>query len=407
MAMPDTKVLINANVFDGCGAGVLQDRYVLVRDGEVAEIGPSGSAPEPEDAVIIDLQGSYVMAGLFNMHTHFSLTLPGKLAHAVQAMSPHELALHVAAGARQTLQCGVTTVRCVGESDHVEFAVRSAIAEGRAEGPRILSAGRGLVCTGGHGHEAPSTLECDGPDGFVRGTRAQIKAGADLIKVMISGGIAGINETMDTVPLTPEELAAVIFTAHAWGRKVTAHAGPARIIEQAVEQGLDCVEHGYQLTPAVAQQMHDRGVALVPTLSVTRCGDFFDSLDVPAWMQERSLRAAPVHEESYRLALAAGVAVMLGSDIPPFWQTEGTSATVRELEHMEAFGLSAHDALLAATRVPAAWLGIDEEVGSVEPGKRADLIAMREDPTAGVSALRTLHWVMKDGTVYRDDAWVR
>jgi imidazolonepropionase-like amidohydrolase len=98
---------------------------------------------------------------------------------------------------------------------------------------------------------------------------------------------------------------------------------------------------------------------------------------------------------------------MLGSDIPPFWQSEGTSATVRELEHMEAFGLPPADALLAATRVPAAWLGIGEQVGSVEPGKRADLIAMREDPTASVSALRTLHWVMKDGTVYRDDAWQR
>jgi imidazolonepropionase-like amidohydrolase len=405
--VPDTKVLINCNVFDGRSPGVLPDRYVLVRDGEIAEIGPSGSAPAPAGAAVVDLQGSYLMAGLFNMHTHFSLALPGALAESVRTMTPHDLAFYVAAGARRTLLCGVTTVRCVGEMDHVEFALRSAIAAGSAEGPRILTAGRGLVCTGGHGHESSSTLECDGPDGFVRGTRAQIKAGADLIKVMISGGIAGLHETMDTVPLSPDELSAVIFTAHAWGRKVTAHAGPARIIGPAVEQGLDCVEHGYQLTEAVAQQMYDREVTLVPTLSVTRCGDFFDSLGVPAWMQERSLRAAPEHEQSYRLALAAGVSVMLGSDLPPFWQTDGTSATVRELEHMEAFGLSPRDALLAATRVPAAWLGIDEQVGSVEPGKRADLIAMNEDPTTTVSALRTLHWVMKDGRVYRDDAWTR
>ena len=404
--MPETRVLINCNVFDGLSPRVQPDRYVLVRNGEIAEIGPAGSAPEPDGAATVDLQGSYLMAGLFNMHTHFSLALPGPLAESVRAMSPHELAFYVADGARRTLLCGVTTVRCVGEMDHVDFALRSAIAAGRAEGPRILTAGRALVCTGGHGHESSNTLECDGPDGFVRGTRAQIKAGADLIKVMISGGIAGLHETMDTVPLAPDELSAVIFTAHAWGRKVTAHAGPARIIGPAVEQGLDCVEHGYQLTEAVAQQMSGRGVALVPTLSVTRCKDFFDSLGVPAWMQERSLGAAPEHEQSYRLALAAGVSVMLGSDMPPFWPTDGTSATVRELEHMEAFGLPPGDALLAATRVPAAWLGIDEQVGSVEPGKRADLIAMREDPTATVSALRTLHWVMKDGRVYRDDSWV-
>jgi imidazolonepropionase-like amidohydrolase len=404
--VPDTKVLINCNVFDGSSPQVQPDRYVLVRDGEIAEIGPAGSAPAPDGAATVDLQGSYLMAGLFNMHTHFSLALPGPLAESVRAMSPHELAFYVADGARRTLLCGVTTVRCVGEMDHADFALRSAIAGGRAEGPRILTAGRALVCTGGHGHESSNTLECDGPDGFVHGTRAQIKAGADLIKVMISGGIAGLHETMDTVPLAPDELSAVIFTAHAWGRKVTAHAGPARIIGPAVEQGLDCVEHGYQLTESVAQQMSDRGVALVPTLSVTRCKDFFDSLGVPAWMQERSLGAAPEHEQSYRLALAVGVSVMLGSDVPPFWPTDATSATVRELEHMEAFGLPPGDALLAATRVPAAWLGIDEQVGSVEPGKRADLIAMREDPTATVSALRTLHWVMKDGHVYRDDSWV-
>jgi imidazolonepropionase-like amidohydrolase len=140
---------------------------------------------------------------------------------------------------------------------------------------------------------------------------------------------------------------------------------------------------------------------------VTRCAEFFDSLGVPAWMQERSLSAAPVHERSYRLALEAGVEVMLGSDLPPFAESDGTSATVRELEHMEVFGLAPREALHAATLGPAAWLGVDGELGSVDVGKRADLIAMRSDPTASVSALRTLHWVMKDGDVYRDDAWVR
>ncbi|HTS99177.1 MAG TPA: amidohydrolase family protein [Streptosporangiaceae bacterium] len=403
--MGDPKVLVNCHVFDGHSPRVLRDTSILVRDGRIAEVGPAGAAPD--GAAVVDLRGSYVMAGLFNMHTHFSLALPGPLGDQVRAMSPHELTLYVADGARRTLHSGVTSVRCVGESDHVEFALRAAIAAGHADGPRVFSAGRALVCTGGHGHEAPSALECDGPDGFTRGTRAQIKAGADLIKVMISGGIAGANETIGTIPLTPGELAAVIGTAHAWGRKVTAHAGPARVIEQALELGLDCVEHGYQLTPAVARQMRERGAALVPTLGVTRCGAFFDELGVPDWMQQRSLAAAPVHEESYRLALAAGVEVMLGSDLPPFWPVEGTSATVRELEHMEAFGLPARDALLAATRGPAAWLGVGEDVGSVTAGQRADLIAMTDDPTASVRALRTLHWVMKDGDVYRDDAWVR
>jgi imidazolonepropionase-like amidohydrolase len=356
-------------------------RYLVITGGKVAGLAKTAAEAARwagPSARPVDLGDACVGPGFIDTHIH---------------------ALQAAADAR------LVSLRDAATIDGLLAAVRAAGLR-RQHGEWTVS-GRALVCTGGHGHESSSTLECDGPDGFVRGTRAQIKAGADLIKVMISGGIAGVNETMDTVPLTPDELSAVIFTAHAWGRKVTAHAGPARIIGPAVEQGLDCVEHGYQLTEAVARQMRDRGVTLVPTLSVTRCGDFFDSLGVPAWMRERSLGAAPEHERSYRLALAAGVPVMLGSDIPPFWQIDGTSATVRELEHMEAFGLPAGDALLAATRVPAAWLGIDEQVGSVESGKRADLIAMRDDPTATVAALRTLHWVMKDGRVCRDDAWTR
>ncbi|MGN6088632.1 MAG: metal-dependent hydrolase family protein, partial [Actinomycetales bacterium] len=346
---------------------------------------------------------AWLMPGLFNLHTHFSLSLPGPGGDEVQRLSPHELALYVADGARRTLHSGVTTVRCVAEKDHVDFALRRAIAAGRVEGPRIFTAGRALVCTGGHGHEGSDTLECDGADGFRRGVRAQIREGADLIKVMISGGIAGEHERIDTPQLTEAEIAAVMETAHAWGRKVTAHAGPAPIIETAVRLGLDCVEHGYQLTPDVAKLMADRGVALVPTLIVTRCGEFFDSLGVPAWMQRRSLDAGPRHVESYQLALAAGVEVLLGSDMPPFWSTGGTNATARELEHMAEFGLSTPDALRAATIGPARWLGAESDLGSVEAGKYADLIALDADPTQDVSALRTLRWVMKGGAVVRDD----
>jgi imidazolonepropionase-like amidohydrolase len=405
--MGGTKVLVNCHVFDGRGADLLRDRHVLIQDGKIAAIGPAGASGAPGGAAVVDLHGSYLMAGLFNMHTHFGLALPGPLGDSIEAMAVHELAFYVAGCARETLLSGVTTVRCVGESKGTDFALRSAIAAGRTEGPRVFTAGQALVCTGGHGHESSITLECDGPDGFMRGTRAQISAGADLIKVMISGGIAGANETMETIPLTPGELEAVIVTAHNWGRKVTAHAGPAEIIEKALDLGLDCVEHGYRLTRNAAAKMRDHGAALVPTLSVTRCPDIFEAMQVPAWMRERALGAAPIHEESYRIALAAGVPMMLGSDVPPFWKTDGTSATVRELEHMEAFGLPPRDALLAATRVPAEWLRIGDEVGTVEAGKRADLIAMTGDPTASVSALRTLHWVMKDGVVYRDDSWVR
>lgn len=401
----DEQLITGAAVFDGVADGLRRDVAVLVRDERIAAVGPEReiAAQTGPSCRRIPLDDRYLMPGLINMHTHFGLALPGTRGEEVRRMGPHALALYMAGGARRTLLGGVTTVRCVAERDHADFALRNAIDAGDMLGPRIFTAGRALVCTGGHGHESRDTLECDGADAFRRGTRAQIKAGADLIKVMISGGLAGEREAISTPQLTEEEMAAVIDTAHAWDKKVTAHAGPAPIIEAAVRLGLDCVEHGYQLTDHVAKLMADRNVHLVPTLVVTRCGAFLDSLGVPDWMQKRSLGAGPQHVDSYRLALDAGVPVMLGSDMPPFAPFEGTIAAIRELEHMAGFGLDPVAALRAATSVPATWLGAADDVGTVEPGRYADLIAMDADPTNNVSALRTLHWVMKGGEIVRDD----
>ncbi len=392
-------VLTNLRLVDGIEGAPQSGLAIVIDDGVIAAIVSDREAPDGA----IDLGGAFVMPGLINMHTHFSLSLPGTGGDAVSALDPHELALYMADGARRTLLSGVTTVRCVAEKGGADFALRRAIGAGLVAGPRIYTAGRGLCCTGGHGHDTDDTLECDGPDAFARGVRSQVRAGADLIKIMISGGIAGEHEQITTPQLTREEMAAAISTAHAWGRKVTAHAGPAAIIAEAVELGLDCVEHGYELTPDVARLMAQRGVSLVPTLVVTRAAAFFDELGVPPWMQERSLDAGPRHLESYRHALEAGVEVLLGSDMPPFWDFEGTSAVVRELEHMEAGGLPAPDVIRAGTAGPARWLGAQDQIGTLAAGRCADLIAMPGDPTAGVSALRGIDFVMKGGVVVRDD----
>jgi imidazolonepropionase-like amidohydrolase len=395
--------VVDARVLDGVAPG--KDAGIWVSGERIAAVGPyssvSAMARAAGPVVERDLNGAFVTPGLTNMHTHFSLSLPGKGGDTVKELGPYDLALYMADGARRTLECGVTTVRNVAEKDHADFALRRAITAGRALGPRMFTAGQALVCTGGHGHESGDTLECDGPVGFRRGVRSQIKAGADLIKVMISGGIAGEHEGIATPQLFADEMAAVIETAHAWGRKVTAHAGPAEVIGAAVELGLDCVEHGYQLTPAVARAMAARGTALVPTLLVTRCKEFFDELGVPEWMQCRSLGAGPRHLESFAMAVEAGVEILLGSDMPPFWAFEGTNATVRELENLAA-ALGPVRALHAATRGPIEWLGASDDLGTVEEGKYADLIAMDGDPLDDASAFRGVRFVMKGGAVIRD-----
>jgi imidazolonepropionase-like amidohydrolase len=402
---PERLLLRNCSVVDARrdeplhGAGVLVEGERITAVGPEAAVRPAVPAGTPE----VDLGGRFLSPGLVNMHTHLGLSLPGRLGDTVRAMNPVELVLHMADGAAKTLQAGVTTIRCVGEKEGNDFALKAAITAGRVPGPRIFTAGRPISSTGGHGHATSGALECDGATGFRRGVRTQVKAGADLVKVMISGGISGRHETITTRQVTREELAAAITTAHEWGRKVTAHAGPSEVIGEAVELGLDCVEHGYELTPEVTRAMAAAGTWYVPTLVVTRCKEFFDELGVPEWMQQRSLGAGERHLASYRYALEAGVTVMLGSDMPPFWIFDGTSAAVRELEHMSAEGLGARAAQAAATLLPARWLGVEDDLGTVAVGRYADLVATAGDPTTDTTTYRTIDWVAKGGDVVRDD----
>ncbi|OZC55592.1 amidohydrolase [Rhodococcus sp. 06-621-2] len=404
--MSSDLLLHNCSIIDATRADALVGGAVWISDNKIAA---AGTEADVRDALgdrrhqVMDLGGRFLSPGLINMHTHLSLSLPGPRGAEIKSMSAPQLVLHMADGAARTLQCGVTTIRCVGEKDHADFPLKASIEAGKLQGPRMFTAGRPICCTGGHGHGSSGGLECDGATGFRQGVRQQIRAGADFVKVMISGGLSGQHEEIHTRQVTRDELEAAITTAHEWGRKITAHAGPAPIIAEAVELGLDCVEHGYQLTDEVTAAMAEKGCALVPTLVVTRCKSFFDELGVPEWMQQRALSAGERHMQSFRSAVAAGVTVMLGSDMPPFWTFEGTSAAVRELEHMSEGALGAKAALAAATIVPAQWLRADDMLGTVEVGKYADLIVTDGDPSLDTSTYRTLSVVVKDGVIVRDD----
>lgn len=412
---PREMVLVNCAVFDAVADAPMPDHAVWVgADGRIHAVGPAddvlaeartGSqmrrtgSPEP---AVVDLSGAHVLPGLANMHVHLSLGLPGHLGNAVQRANLAELVMLMADSARRTLHAGITTARLVGESRGADFALRKGIDNGAVDGPRIFTAGQALCCTGGHGWDADA-VEADGADGFRRAARLQIRGGADLIKVCISGGIAGEHEEIHTPQLLDDEMAAVIGVAHDWGRKVTAHAGPADSIRRAVELGLDCVEHGYELDDDVTRLMAERDVWYVPTITVSRCKDFFLASGVPSWLMERALGAGPRHWESLQHALRNNVPIAMGTDMPPHADYDETTATVRELEFMVEAGMPVLDALRAATVRPIEWLGKLDELGTVEPGKRADLVVVDGDPSRDISALRTIHLVMKDGVVYRDD----
>jgi len=399
------SVLVNCSIVDASAETARGDHAVWVRDGLIAAVGPvddvlaESGADRPE---VVDLGGAHLTAGLANMHVHLGLKLPGGASARLATESEAALGLRMAANARAALLAGVTTLRLVAEKQHADFALRAAIERGEAIGPRIFTAGQAIACTGGHGRTS-GVVEIDGVAQARRAVRLQIAAGADLIKVMASGGISGEHEGASGAQLEWDELSTAVSVAHAWGRKVAAHVGPAVVIRAAVEAGVDCIEHGYFLDAAVAALMAERGAWLVPTLSVTRCADYFARIQAPPWMVERALSRREQHAESFRHAIAAGVTIAMGTDMLPAEPYDDTTATIREVEHMVEGGLSPREALIASTLRPARWLGVERFAGTVEPGKWADLIAMRGDPTRDITALRNLHFVMKGGVVYRND----
>lgn len=396
-------VLTNLTLWDGIDATSRTGQEIhLGAHGRIDAVGPAGSIDRPDGAAVADADGAVVLPGLINMHVHLGLALPGPMQELAKSSDDAARALLMAGNAAATLQAGVTTVRLVGEKDYLDFSLREAIATGTVPGPRIYTAGHALCCTGGHGHDADG-LEADGADGFRRTTREQLRAGADLIKVCLTGGIAGEHEAIDTPQLTDEEMTAVITTAHDWGRKVTAHAGTAAVIVRAVELGLDCVEHGYELTPEVCELMARHGCWYVPTITVSRCEQFFIDNGVPEWMRARALAAGPRHWESLQHALTAGVRIAMGTDMPPQADYDGTSATVREMEFMAEAGMADVDVLRSATSWAAEWLDVEGAIGQVAPGAAADLILLDEDPTRDVSALRGMHAVVQAGRPVRDD----
>lgn len=398
----DRRVLLTgARIFDGRSEQLRDGLDVLVdADGVIAGLGATGTL-DAGDARVIDLAGRILSPGLINMHVHLGLALPGTAGAEIASKGDPDLLLVMADSARRTLHAGVTTARLVGESRYLDFALRRGIDAGIIAGPRLYTAGHALCCTGGHGWESDA-LEGDGADDLRRLTRLQIRHGADLIKVCISGGIAGEHEQIDTPQLTDDEMAAVIQTAHDWGRKVTAHVGPSETLRRAIELGLDCVEHGYELTREVTDLMSERGVWYVPTITVSRCEEFFDAQGVPSWMKERALGAGPRHWESLENAIASGVRIAMGTDMPPAADFDGTTATVREMEFMVDAGMTSLDVMRSATSYAAELLGADD-LGVVEVGARADFIATDADPTADVAALRGIDWVMQGGAVLRDD----
>ena len=402
-AAAGTTAVVGGTVVDLDGKSPIENAIILVEGERIAAIGKADSVKIPDGTEIIDANGTWLIPGLMNMHVHLGLVLPGKMKAELADESEAALALRMAAAARESLQAGVTTIRLPGDRGHADLALKRAIDKGQAVGPRIFSSGEALSITAGHGSKKDGK-NYDGPYELIKATRTQISAGASWIKILISGGIATDGGGLTAALMTPEEVQAVIDAAHRFGVKVTAHSGSPVATDIAIDAGLDCVEHGYFLDRKTLKKMKEHGTWLVPTIVVSQPATqpFFERIGSPPWYLERRNSAGKAHWRALQMAIEEGVNIALGTDQLPSEPNDGTTATAREAQYYVEAGMTPLQALRSATIETARLLEADDEIGSLETGKFADIVAVDEDPTKDIKALRNIMLVMKGGKVYRN-----
>lgn len=392
--------LVGGNVVAIDGGAPITDATVLIEGDRIAQVGPSASVTVPAGAKVVPMNGRWLIPGLMNMHVHLGLKLPGAAGNALINETDPEQVLRMADNARRSLLSGVTTVRLTGEDHGNDFALMHAIEAGEAIGPRIETAGEVIVPTGGHG-----SLEANGPAEFSEAVREQFKRGATWIKIAISGGISDTHGSISAAPMTDAEMSTLIEVAHRNNMKVTAHNGSTEAAKQALKFGIDGFEHGYHLSEDILKQMKAQGVWLVPTIVVSQPGayEFYRKIGSPDWYLARVASTGKDHWAMLQNAIRLGVNIALGTDQFPFEPNGGTTATVAEAELYVKAGMTPLQALQAATIRPASMLGLDKEVGRIKPGQYADIVALPDDPSRDIGALRKLDFVMKGGVIYRDD----
>ena len=385
-------ILRGATLIDGTGAPPLRDRAVVLDDRRIAAVVPDHQA---RDAAALDLGGLTLLPGLINCHVHLCLSGDADPSRALSDETYAATVVGAVVHARRTVEAGVTTVRDLGGREYAEIAVRDGVRAGIIAGPRVLCAGRAVCMTGGHGWRMLGR-QADGVDDVRKAVREQLRAGADVIKLVATGGVMTPGVDPRAAQLTLDELRAGVDEAHRARRRIAAHAMADEGIAWCLDAGIDTIEHGVFLTEALAARMATQGTALVATLIAPHAiveGGL--AAGIPEFAVKKSSALRERHLESFRLALRAGVAIAAGTDAGTPLNPHGT--IVPELALMAAAGLEPLQAIRSATSVAARVLGLESETGAVAPGLVADLIAVEGDPATDLKALDAVRLVIADG----------
>jgi imidazolonepropionase-like amidohydrolase len=397
--MTNTRTILQPTwVIDGTGAPALRDHAVILADGLIDSVIPAASLTTSDADTIVDLPGATLLPGLINNHVH--LVLPGDntpFTPWIDLQTDATLALWAAHNALVSLHSGVTTVRDCGGRGTIVIDTRDAQAAGRVHGARIISCGWTLTITGGHTRHFGG--EADGPDALRAMVRKAVSKGADFVKVMASGG--GTPGSFSQYPsFSREELRAICETAHSLGKTVTAHCIATESLSNAVEVGVDFIEHasfyGTDLVPhyepRVAERLAASGIPVTPTLQVARdaVDTFPEGPDLDIWKERRDS-----HHGIIRNLREMGVPILAGSDAG--WRATPFDTFWKEIDELTMCGLSNVEAISAATGATSKALGRDDQFGTIQPGRIADLLAVTGDASTDMQALSRVEAVYQGG----------
>ena len=402
-----------ARIFDGKSSALLQNGVVVVEGDKIADAG--SNLPIPSSARVIDLGDATLCPGFMDAHTHLTDDFSGNYNERRLReldLNVSEQAIRATMFARVTVEAGFTTVRDLGSHfvashEFVDVALRNSINKGLIVGPRMLVATKGIGATGGHfdptngyrdflfGREPDYTDGiANGPDEIRKAVRFEVKNGADVIKAAVSGGVLSLTDEVDTPQFTPAEIAALVDESHRLRKKVAVHCHGDQVAREAIEAGVDSIEHGSFMKPETLAMMKKKGTFLTPTLMASEW--IMGKIDnYPPALQAKAKAATAARSDMFRNAVKMGLRISFGTDAAVY--PHGQNA--KEFKLMVDLGMKPIDALKSATANDAELLGISQKVGTLEKGKLADVIAVPGDPTMDITATERVSFVMKEGKV--------
>ncbi len=401
-------VLMAARMFDGRSGATIADAVVVVEGSKIREAGSNLAVPA--GAAVVDLGDATLLPGFIDSHMHLTGEAGDDYVYSffegLRRTVPED-ALRAGSFAKRLLEAGFTTVRNVGASDDLDVGLRNAIARGYVPGPRMLVSRYPLGAIGGHCDRTGFPPDTFGPEwgpekGKVSGAaearqavRLQVKYGADVIKICVSGGVLSLGDDVSVPQMTDEEIAAAVDEAHRLGKKTAAHAHGDLAARAAVRAGIDSIEHGSFLTDETLSLMKAKGTYLVPTLLV---GEWVTRPEskLPPNIAVKAKAAVSVRSDMFRRALKIGVKIAFGTDAAFSYGIQA-----REFALMTGLGMSPAAALRSAGPAAADLLGLSSSIGTLEKGKEADIVAVPGDPLADIHATEKVLLVMKGGKIFR------